>query len=111
MNQPDVSRAPSSHDGSGARTGLLLDIGDDVGGLVVRADPAWDGLEIEVSPVGADRERTHAVVHAHAAASEDIYAAVFVALPAGEYQLWHPMDDRPLDRITVRPGAVADVVA
>lgn len=111
MNQPDVSRAPSSLDGSGARTGLLLDIGDGVGGLVVRADRTWDGLEIEVSPVCADRARTHAVVHEHAAPTGAIYAAVFVELPAGEYQLWHPIDHRQLGRATVRPGAVADVVA
>ena len=111
MNQPDVSRAPASLDGSGARTGLLLDIGDDVGGLVVRTDPVWDGLEIEVSPVGDGHARTHAVVHRHEAPSREVFAAVFVALRAGEYEVWHPVEDRSLGRVTVRAGSVAEVVA
>jgi hypothetical protein len=110
MTEPNAPRAPSSLDGSGARTGLLLDIGDDVGGLVVRSHPEWDGLEVEVSTVDDDQARTHAVVHQHQAPSGDVYAAVFVALPAGDYRLWHPMDDRPVVSCTVRPGRVTDVV-
>jgi hypothetical protein len=62
--------------------------------LVDRADAAWGGLEVEVSPVGDDCRRTHAVLHRHEAPSGAVHAAVFGELPAGDYRLWHRVDDR-----------------
>ena len=104
------------HTGSGAvpgaspgpLRGLLLDVGGDVGALVLLTDGEWDGHEIEVSPVGRDDARTHAVVHAHAAEGVVVFAAVFVALAAGRYTVWRA-DGGIWGRVRVDGGSVAQL--
>ena len=45
-----------------ARTSVLLDIGGDVGALVLTVPDRYRGREIEVSPVGDDARRTHTAI-------------------------------------------------
>ncbi len=42
---------------------VLLDIGGDIGALVVTMPPTMDGVEVEIRPVG--RPRTHDHLHDH----------------------------------------------
>jgi hypothetical protein len=54
------------HAGQGS---VLLDIGDDVGALIVTMPEDTVGLEVEIRPVGADgshRSHTHSHGHEHA---------------------------------------------
>jgi hypothetical protein len=72
---------------------VLLDIGDDVGALVVFAPAALAGQEIEI------RTRATALAHEEPGPPQHVsvlprhgadrtrYAAVFGAIPAGEYEL------------------------
>ena len=50
------------HAGQGS---VLLDIGGDVGALVISMPPAMVGVEIEIAPVGGSHEHDHGHGHAH----------------------------------------------
>jgi hypothetical protein len=68
----------------------MLDIGDDVGALVLITDASLVGAEIEVSPLGRSDLRTHAEVHPRRAGGDTLHAAIFVRLLAGPYTVWRP---------------------
>lgn len=51
------------HAGQGS---VLLDIGGDVGALVISMPPAMVGVEIEIAPVGGGHEHDHGHGHGHA---------------------------------------------
>lgn len=110
----------NSHAGRGA---VLLDIGGDVGALVVVTPAALAGVEVEARPVGPGRHRhdhDHDHRHGHlehvavlprpVPAGGLVHSAVFPALPAGRYELY----ERPAGpvRLTVEVtgGAVTDAV-
>jgi len=92
---------PSSR--SGGLDGLLLDIGGDVGALIVTTDPTLEDREIEVST--SARPRVHAVVHEH---RSSIFAAVFVELPAGVYSVLRP-DGGTWAEVTIAGGDVQEL--
>jgi hypothetical protein len=71
-----------------ARDALLLDIGGDTGALAIYTSAERDRTEIEVSPAGDDHARTHNVVRSRQTGSATRHAAVFPALPAGDYAVW-----------------------
>ncbi len=75
-------------DPSGPGT-VLLDIGSGTGALIVYAPAEMAGQEIHVSPRHpAGSPRTHAVVRERRVAAGGCQAAVYPALPAGEYTIW-----------------------
>ena len=96
--------ARPSH-GSGGLDGLLLDIGGDVGALVVYMEPVFAEREIEVRSA-SDERRTHTVAHRHASG---VVAAVFVELPSGRYTLLHPGDDKPWGVVRIDGGVTAEL--
>jgi hypothetical protein len=73
---------------------LLVDIGGDVGALVVYADEELVGHEVEIVSVGAagrgavqpTGKPVHNVVRRRRVGTQVIYAAVFPDLPAGVYE-------------------------
>jgi hypothetical protein len=67
---------------------VLLDIGDDVGALIIITPAAMAGEEIHISPVRDPAGRTHAVVRERRLGPASSHAAVYPALPAGEYTIW-----------------------
>ena len=71
----------------------MVDVGPGAGALVIYTDEAWRGREIEISPRGDDRKRTHTEVLRRKVAGGFVEAAVFGSLAEGEYSLWH--DDAP----------------
>jgi hypothetical protein len=85
---------------------LLLDIGGDIGALIIHTAAHRDQTEIEISACGAGRPRTHNVVRRRQAAGGARYAAVFPDVPAGDYVVWRD-DGTPAGTVTVRGGAVA----
>jgi hypothetical protein len=90
-------------DGPGAVDGLMLDIGGDTGALVILVDAPLDGSEIEVTGAGG---HTHARVHRRRSADgHDVWAAVFVALERGPYEVELP-GDRRTETIEVVGGRV-----
>ena len=67
---------------------VVLEIGEDVGALIVHADHDLHGLEIEISPADDDEHRSHKEVLERDAGGKPAYTAVFDQLPAGTYTLW-----------------------
>ena len=87
---------------------VVLDIGEDVGALVLYTSPNLFGHEIEVSPLGppgSETRRTHSAVLERSCNGSVFYAAVYPEILAGEYQVH--LDGTP--HFTVSPGTVAEV--
>jgi hypothetical protein len=114
---------------------VVLDIGDEVGAVVVVAPARLAGAEIEVCPAGSRSERPDegrgwwsGDWRSHSARSQPVaaawphvavlrrttpagarYAAVFPGLRAGRYELWlRPAQPTALT-VSVSGGAVTDV--
>ena len=85
---------------------LVLDIGGDVGALVLYADECCLGLEIEVSRPG-DPGRTHTSIRRLRTSTGTVVAGVYPALPEGEYTVWG-LDGAPTGRAQVAGGRVAE---
>jgi hypothetical protein len=87
---------------------VVLELGGELGALVVYTDASLLHTEIEISADGSDHERSHRDVLERVVAGRSLYAAVFDKLPAGTYTLWH--DDAARTRgATVAGGAVAEL--
>jgi hypothetical protein len=86
---------------------VVLDIGDDVGALILYTSPARHTHEIEVSPLDAEigARRVHSAVLERSLNGRTFYAATYPELRAGEYQVW--CDGAP--RVTITAGAVAEL--
>ena len=67
---------------------VVLEIGADLGALVVYTDGSLHGVEIEISRTGHDDRREHKEVLNRPAAAGRIHAAVFDRLADGGYTLW-----------------------
>lgn len=95
-----------------APASVVLDLGADVGALVIYTGPEECGKEIEVSRAGPDgspdpaARRTHAAVRPRAVRPRRLYGALIPGLPAGRYAIWH--GDTALSTVDVVGGAVAE---
>lgn len=67
---------------------VVLEIGDDLGALIVHTQPELHGTEIEISPANDDQARSHKEVLERAVGGRPAYTAVFDRLPEGTYTLW-----------------------
>lgn len=83
---------------------VVLDIGDDVGALIIITPAAMAGEEIHVSPVRDPAGRTHSAVRERRLGPASCHAAVYPALPAGEYTIWRDAG-RPAGTVRIGGGA------
>jgi hypothetical protein len=86
----------------------VLDIGQDTGALIIYTREEFRGKEIEVSPRGNVWRRVHTEVLERRVQDRPVFAALFAALTAGDYQIWTP-DPKLVDNVTVVGGNVAEV--
>jgi hypothetical protein len=99
--------APGGHEHApGSNDNLLLDIGADTGALTISTTADRDQAEIEISPAGSRQARTHNVVRVRKTVGGSVYAAVFPALPAGDYVVWRDHGTEA-GTVAVRGGQVA----
>jgi hypothetical protein len=93
---------------------VMLDIGGDVGALVLYVPAAELGREIEVSPDGSTssaespRRRTHAAVRERRLDDGSLYCVVYERLTAGEYTIWAD-ETTPSGTATVTGGCVTEL--
>ena len=87
---------------------VVLEIGEDVGALIVHADPELHGTEIEISPARDDRLRSHKEVLERSINGSPAFTAVFDALAAGSYTLWTEGRARARE-VTVSEGEIVEV--
>ena len=83
---------------------VVLDIGGDIGALVLYTGPELHGREIELSPLGADAGRVHSAVLERSINGRTVFAAVYPELPAGDYHVW----SEPPSRVTITAGGVTE---
>ena len=68
---------------------VVLELGEELGALVVYTNRALLHHEIEISPEGDDGDRSHKDVLERVVAGRSRYAAVFDKVRSGTYTLWH----------------------
>jgi hypothetical protein len=88
---------------------VVMELGADIGALVLYTPPGLDGEEIEISrddEPGNGARRTHSRVRPRPMAGQTRYAAVYPGLRAGRYTIWR--DERtPAATATVTGGQVS----
>ena len=94
-----------SEEYAGSKDNLILDIGAGICALAIHTTADRDGTEIEISPAGDHRTRSHNVVHPRTTRSAICYAAVFPALAAGDYTVWRDQTT-PAGTIAIHGGKV-----
>jgi hypothetical protein len=87
---------------------VVLDIGGDIGALVVYSDAEYIDTPVEVSPTGSDDQRFHQHVLERPMPDGTSYAAVFDKITEGRYTLWFQGEPRERD-VEITGGAVAEV--
>ncbi|HET6483695.1 MAG TPA: phospholipase [Actinoplanes sp.] len=86
---------------------VMLTLGTGIGALIIHTDDRWNGHEIEVSPVRAPGDRTHAAVRAREVSGQVLYCVVIDALPAGSYLIWRNATES-LTTVEVRGGVATE---
>ena len=89
---------PPSYEGS-----VVMDIGGDIGGLVIYTPDDLVGQEIEIHVEGEVRPNSHTAVRERRLGRRTLYAGVFGSLPSGRYTL---PDGEP---VTVAGGRITEV--
>src|ERR1700687_1102186 len=90
--------------GSGS---VVLNVGHNIGALVLHASADQDGREIELSLGGVPAApRTHSQVRERRAGGTVQYAAVYPGLTAGDYIIWRDRTT-PLGVVTINGGHVS----
>jgi hypothetical protein len=87
---------------------VVLDIGADTGALIIQTDPDLHGVEVEISPSGYDRHRSHKEVLERSINGRPAFTAVFDDLAAGTYTLWIANEARARG-VRVDGGAIAEL--
>jgi hypothetical protein len=87
---------------------VVLDIGEDIGALIVHTDAGMVGVEVEISATGWDDRRSHKDVLEREINGRPAYTAVFDKIHEGTYTLW--VDDVARARdVVVSGGTVAEL--
>jgi hypothetical protein len=87
---------------------VVLEIGEELGALVVYTDATLLHEEIEVSPLDDDLRRSHKDVLERRVNGRTFYAAVFDRMERGRYTLWHRDEARTRD-VAIEGGVVAEL--
>ena len=87
---------------------VVMDVGGNIGALVLYTPAGMDGREIEISRDAAPgARRTHSRVRPRHMAAGTRYAAVYPDLPAGAYTIWAD-EHRPAGRVVITGGRVTN---
>jgi hypothetical protein len=87
---------------------VVLDIGADLGALIVHTHADMLGVEVEISATGHDEQRTHKDVLEREINGRPAYTAVFDKVREGSYTLW--VDDVARSRdVIVAGGSVSEL--
>ena len=87
---------------------LVLDIGGEVGALILHADEACLGAEIDLTLAGLPRtHHVHTMIRRRRAPLREFVAGVYPALPRGTYTIWG-LDGEPLGDVKICGGEVSE---
>jgi hypothetical protein len=105
------SREPHTHEQYADRPHpeyVVLEIGGDLGALIVYTDADMHGVEIEISRSGEDGRRSHKDVLERSLGGRPAFSAVFDQIREGSYTLWFEDTARARD-VHVSGGNVAEL--
>ena len=86
----------------------MLDIGEGHGALILHTDADLHGVEVEISPAGADVVRQHKEILERSIDDRPAFTGVFDNLAAGSYTLW--IDDKAQARdVVVKGGEISEL--
>jgi hypothetical protein len=105
MTQKSTMPVAEEYSGRVSIGPAVLDIGQDIGALVIYTGEELRGKEIEVSPKGQDAQRTHTAVLERKVNGNTVFAALFLALKEGDYNIWSIPDQS----VAIVGGSVAEV--
>ena len=93
-----------------SRGPVVLDIGGDVGAVVILTGADLDQAEVEVRRVGTEWDGTHVAVRSRPTTGDPVYAAVFSQLPESEHEfrLRPPRPHGLVHRIKVIGGGLVE---
>ena len=87
---------------------VALDIGEQFGALIVHTGAELHGVEVEISPAGADQRREHKEVLERSINGRPAFTLVFDKLVEGRYTLW--IDGVARDRgVAVTAGEIGEL--
>jgi hypothetical protein len=100
MAERYVDRVHSEH--------AVLDIGDNVGALIIYTRPEMSGKQIDVSPRDRPWARVHTDVLERRANGCPVFAALFLALAEDDYFIWGASSE-PIGEFSIAGGQVSEV--
>jgi hypothetical protein len=89
---------------TGAGT-VVLELGGDIGVLVLQTPPELHGQEIDITSSTPGFPRTHSLVRERRTVTGVSFAAVYPGLPAGQYTIWRD-PGTPAGTVTIEGGQV-----
>jgi hypothetical protein len=103
-----MGEEPYLDEASDVPESLILDIGDDVGALILYADESCLGQEVDITQVGAPRSHhVHTMIRRRRAVDREFVAGVYPELKAGAYTLWG-LNGEALTEVTISGGRVTE---
>jgi hypothetical protein len=87
---------------------VVLDIGGDIGALILYTNADRDGEEIELSLAAPGAARFHNQVHERRFNGHVGFAAVYPEIRAGEYHIWGEGRE-PIGTVTIRGGEITEL--
>jgi hypothetical protein len=105
-----VVEVPYVDDGprDGPPDALVLDIGGEIGALILYADESCLGWEIDLTPAGVSRSHhVHTMIRRRRACDREFIAGVYPELVEGTYTIWG-VDDHPLGDVMITGGHVSE---
>jgi hypothetical protein len=88
---------------------VVLDIGGDVGALVLYTPSEFHGREIEISPIGQEAHRVHTSVLERVVDGRRVFAAVYPKLPPGVFRLWIDDEATRVMHVQITAGQVTEL--
>ena len=88
---------------------VVLDIGGDIGAMLLYTSAERRGQEIEISPKSAPDHRTHVeILERPLPSGETVFAGAYYGLREGDYLIWGEQDS-PVDEVHVKGGQITTV--
>jgi hypothetical protein len=102
--EPFVDNGPLQ----GPPESLVLDIGGDIGALILHAEEKCLGMEIDLTPLGEPRSHhMHTMIRRRRAADREFIAGVYPELKEGTYVVWG-IDGLELGDVIITGGQVSE---
>jgi hypothetical protein len=87
---------------------VVLDIGGDIGALVLHTPHELAGMEIDIFRLGDDTPAMHTAVRERHLPGGHVHAAVYPTVPEGDYEI-RAVGALPSLPVTIRGGFVTEI--